>query len=744
MSQMKNCAARWKWILAASCAPLLLSGCAPKVIPTSSAPNAALNPTLSRRAPISLRREAALPPVAAIPVEDPLDVAAIKRAQDEAAQWVERGLKTAVKPTDSGEGLVVCEPVLQTKASTPTARHWNDFGAGCARWLQLQAAGQGELGKTPLWSTMADAQKELKLPNLRLSDKDARRVALQAAATRTAAGTLQANGERGTLTYRVLDARTGRARGKCLMVSGTQNEIVAQLPQLARAITRQLDVKPPTIETVVGANVADLEFLGHLPRQSSHDFWEGELRPADEARLRRLSSRVSLAGVLWMYNEARDQDEKTFWRAVVHDLVAHSAQNATVMASLAWKSPEYIAPYARQWSTLLQRFPNNFGLELSQAHLRAEKNDADAEMRAASRAVAASPKSDLAWRKLGLSFNDKANSVRHNRYMRDMTPEERRLVSSYYPYDLQAQLQATRLNPRSSANWHAACTAAAFSSSAISRPLYWKALRTDPEDLDVYHWGLQMFQPKWGGNADDLKHLVGIARTHSLIFVNLTRQIGEAYDASGLSREFPPVVQHTIALLQEEIARHPQHARPHETLAYILRNNNEYSKAEAEFQKCLKLQPDNVVPLVNLGVMYSDKMHNDKAARAQYEQVLKIDPNNAVAAANIGTYYKDIEHNFERSAPYFRRAMQADPNYVQPVAYLADLYWFLKNDEKTGGKLFVQATKMSSNDGLANAEYAWALMRHNKREQAMVEAQKALTLGYTSHPVFKALGLRSQ
>lgn len=60
---------------------------------------------------------------------------------------------------------------------------------------------------------------------------------------------------------------------------------------------------------------------------------------------------------------------------------------------------------------------------------------------------------------------------------------------------------------------------------------------------------------------------------------------------------------------------------------------------------------------------------------------------------------------------------------------LANIYWGWKVDEANGAKYYEQAIQMPKNNGIANAYYAGALLGHGKRDQAMIEAKKALAAG---------------
>ncbi len=111
-----------------------------------------------------------------------------------------------LKPLDSGEGLVVFEP-----QSAPSSAKWAELGDGCSRYLQVHVAGQGALGKTPLWGYIDDVAARFKHPDLRLDATQARQIAAPTGATRAAIGSLGGNDARLTLRYQIVDVAAGTA-----------------------------------------------------------------------------------------------------------------------------------------------------------------------------------------------------------------------------------------------------------------------------------------------------------------------------------------------------------------------------------------------------------------------------------------------------------------------------------------------------------------------------------------------------
>src|SRR5687767_11938016 len=103
----------------------------------------------------------------------------------------------AIKPLDSGFGIVICDPVVAPGGGT----YAPEFGVGCGRWLQLVVGGHGELGKTPLWSSCDTAAAEFASHRqyLQLTSEQAPALRRIVGVTHAATGTLSGDEKNCTL-----------------------------------------------------------------------------------------------------------------------------------------------------------------------------------------------------------------------------------------------------------------------------------------------------------------------------------------------------------------------------------------------------------------------------------------------------------------------------------------------------------------------------------------------------------------
>jgi tetratricopeptide (TPR) repeat protein len=80
-------------------------------------------------------------------------------------------------------------------------------------------------------------------------------------------------------------------------------------------------------------------------------------------------------------------------------------------------------------------------------------------------------------------------------------------------------------------------------------------------------------------------------------------------------------------------------------LAYNLGNiykaARQYTRAETEFLKALKMNPDDAALHYNLGILYDDNLDNGQKARQHYERFLELAPNDP-DAPNVVMWLKDL------------------------------------------------------------------------------------------------------
>jgi tetratricopeptide (TPR) repeat protein len=96
-----------------------------------------------------------------------------------------------------------------------------------------------------------------------------------------------------------------------------------------------------------------------------------------------------------------------------------------------------------------------------------------------------------------------------------------------------------------------------------------------------------------------------------------------------------------------------------------------FEKAIAEYLIAVKVQPENMAPLVNASLAYNALGQNDKA-EASLRQALTIEPTNTAANLNLGLLLGEVGKLAEASQA-FRAALKSDPRNAVAAYNLAVL-----------------------------------------------------------------------
>lgn len=529
-----------------------------------------------------------------------------------------------LKPISSGAGLVVCEPLAQQKSLKLAA-----FGAGCTRWLHLHASGQGALGKTPLWGTVGYARKAIGAPNLRLTSAKARELARSAGATHVATGDIsEANGAI-RLVLQLQNATDGQAAGEPLVLKGTREQIVAQLPGAARQLAGRLGAKSPTIPTKLAVAPADLQFLGKAPWQGAQTKGvPSGVTPSDAARLRSLSAREALAGVLLQRSSTIGPDEA--WTPVVAQLMRHTPQNALVMGEVSHLRAPLMASHRVTVDKLAARFPNNYLLAVAQGCLARIARNRAAELTFAEREVRAAPENVVAWLRLSAALYNSARDLRRGRYSSQISSSQWTTLRDLYSKRLAVTHKITRLAPNWTYAWLELAKAATFAGSrSEAEKALWKALQLDAGNGEAYQWGLEMFQPKWGGSPQDLLKLSTQAANNAEKYCINVRPMVRAFHETRQQDQLLPI-------LKQIVQKDPRNAgAAHELGAIYHYQQRSYRKAEQLYNAALAVDPNDGRANSSLADLYQFVKNDPAGAERLYRRAISSEPSNGYFYANL-------------------------------------------------------------------------------------------------------------
>lgn len=126
----------------------------------------------------------------------------------------------------------------------------------------------------------------------------------------------------------------------------------------------------------------------------------------------------------------------------------------------------------------------------------------------------------------------------------------------------------------------------------------------------------------------------------------------------------------TRELLASLLAR-PDDWTSHYNLGNFYFDRKEFSKALEAFNTASRLQPDSILPLVNVAMVHARLGQND-LAEAALRRALKSDPDNAVAGFNLGLLLAEQGKVPEAEAA-LRTALKSDPQFPEAAYNLGVL-----------------------------------------------------------------------
>lgn len=361
----------------------------------------------------------------------------------------------ALTALPAGPGILVCDPISQGVSGTEL-----DFATGCGRWLQFAAGAQGEFGRTPMWSSLDDPCIVLDRPWLRISEAEVARVAGLTGVSHVAVGEARKQSGGLRLTYRIIDATSGRLVGTPLELQGTEASIRQALPGAARRLCAALGVPlpklPPLKESpralrAVGGAAIPLIHSSNEVRRKPLEATAGEGPLAAFLLLTHPSSQpVILRTKADVEAMQRGNLLNPDTRRVVqeHPLVLAAVARSTWEGQSASIARDLLPTIDR----VLRRHPNNYVLNAARVYaLRAAGKFPEAVL-AGQQAVRCSPTNPDAWRSLGGTYHVWSDRVREGRTFDKMSDRVTKLSLAAYEEWVKTASHVVALQPESFIN----------------------------------------------------------------------------------------------------------------------------------------------------------------------------------------------------------------------------------------------------------------------------------------------------
>jgi len=517
----------------------------------------------------------------------------------------------SVKGTAPKRSLLILEP-QGTK---------DPFYAGCARWMQLFGAGSTAFDSATTWAMPDDVRVARGWESLALERARGVQMARALDSSFVAIGALG----KGALSYQVLDvsAVPSRVVGT-FSLSGNATQIEAGLPRLTRQIAGAAGVTNLSLPAKVGMTPSDLALVGALP------FHEGGGTAVSSAMRTHLAAMADAPLAAMFVGRVGEASDKVLDRAA-RALLSIAPANATAGAETALNFERIQTPRrVAVLRALDAKFPRNFAVALGNSALRGEEEDRFAQVHYAEMAVRSAPHSAFAWYRLSEALASQADQKRQGKYYQEMTGDQKREVEKLYPRALVAAWKATQLEPNDATYWTTLSSSATFAGDAQwARDALTQALRCDPSSEDALNWGLQVFQPKWYGDAPSYAKMARIAVENARgrgLDVEALRDGLEKTDQQSLKR---PLMQ---ILLKHE----PNNVAALVEYSNALRMETGDAKAALPFaQRAVQLAPDDTSTLQELGDLEQHDLGLYAQAVAHMRRAAEIDPKQGVLWVNL-------------------------------------------------------------------------------------------------------------
>jgi Tfp pilus assembly protein PilF len=86
------------------------------------------------------------------------------------------------------------------------------------------------------------------------------------------------------------------------------------------------------------------------------------------------------------------------------------------------------------------------------------------------------------------------------------------------------------------------------------------------------------------------------------------------------------------------------------------------SKAEKNYKKALKLEPDNANPNGNYAIFLTKIHKKHDQAEKHYKKALELDPDHANNNRNYANFLEVIRKNYDQAEAYYKKSLELKPD----------------------------------------------------------------------------------
>jgi arylsulfatase A-like enzyme/Tfp pilus assembly protein PilF len=225
--------------------------------------------------------------------------------------------------------------------------------------------------------------------------------------------------------------------------------------------------------------------------------------------------------------------------------------------------------------------------------------------------------------------------------------------------------------------------------------------------------------------------------------IDLLESISQAHQALN-KKNYPFVVETTTRVLEQE----PNMVDAHFLLATAYLNLNENEKALAEMMNTLRLKPDHVQTLFNLGGFYQIQGKLDEAEK-WYLQLLKVQPEHLRACMNLVDLYQR-KNEPEKAKVYVAKIISSYQNALKNTEVpqnRADLLeklaqtYFASGDLDQSERTLKEAIQLMPNRPMAHFHMGAIYQQKKEFDKAIAEYEAESNITPNNFKVFFNLGV---
>ncbi len=208
--------------------------------------------------------------------------------------------------------------------------------------------------------------------------------------------------------------------------------------------------------------------------------------------------------------------------------------------------------------------------------------------------------------------------------------------------------------------------------------------------------------------------------------------MSEENTIENLTEDLPTV----IAEMEKKCKQNPDNVVTLHHLGLVYMKAGRIDEAIESLEKCLVIDEQANQPMINLGAIYFGQGNLDKAQELN-EMAIKAQPDtSAQAHANLGLIWQH-RNELDKSIASYEKAIQYDPKLASVWMNLTSVLT-MKGEDERALKAATKATGLEPDSALAQNNLAVALFFSGDYATAMNHVEKAKELGYSVDPKFIA------